>query len=174
MKGLAAQIETQGPPNESLHPLPDPTGLPLPTGFPTNANWYSFTFESATQRPEVTISWSSSMPKVEKCWSDIVRWGKFSADWWNHNYAGRTVAGPATMSTTLRTYNTTMTTTSYPLSVNVYTLCNGSPRVDASPMTGTTVSMISTDIRSYTRVANWTRPVPIWQEPQPCEVSPEM
>jgi hypothetical protein len=33
MKGLAAQIETQGPPNESLHPLPDLKGLPLPTVF---------------------------------------------------------------------------------------------------------------------------------------------
>jgi hypothetical protein len=173
MEGLGAQTENQrAQPDESE--LPALTGRPLPTGVPSNATWSSFTFESDTQRPDNAISWSSSMPKVEKCWSDIVAWRKSSVSWWNQNYAGRTVAGPATMLTTLHSYNSTITTTSYPSSVSAYTLCDGSPRVDASPMTGTTVSILSTDTRSYPHIANWSTTVPIWSVPQPCDPSPEV
>jgi hypothetical protein len=173
MEGLGAQTGNQiAQPNESE--LPALTGRPLPADVPSNATWTSYTFASDTQRPDNAISWSSSMPKVEKCWSDIVEWRKSSVSWWNHNYAGRTVAGPVTMSTTLRSYNSTITTTKYPSSVSAYTLCDGSPRVDASPMTGTTVSILSTDTRTLPQIANWSTTVPIWSVPQPCDPSPEV
>jgi hypothetical protein len=173
MEGLGAQTENQKVhSNESE--LPALTGRPLPTDVPLNATWTSYTFASDTQRPDNAISWSSSMPKVEKCWSDIVEWRKSSVSWWNHNYAGRTVAGPVTMSTTLHSYNSTITTTKYPSSVSAYTLCDGSPRVDASPMTGTTVSILSTDTRTLPQIANWSTTVPIWSVPQPCDPSPEV
>jgi hypothetical protein len=173
MEGLGAQTEDQRA-QTNKSDLPTLTGRPLPSDVPLNATWTSYTFASDTQRPDNAISWSSSMPKVEKCWSDIVEWRKSSVSWWNHNYAGRTVAGPVTMSTTLRSYNSTITTTKYPSSVSAYTLCDGSPRVDASPMTGTTVSILSTDARTLPQIANWSTTVPIWSVPQPCDPSPEV
>lgn len=172
MKGLGADDHTKTL-SLSSNTLPDLTANPIPTGVPSNASWDTWAFEIDTQRPNATISWSSSMPKVEKCWSDIAEWRRASVNWWNHNYGGRTVSGPVTTLTTIRSINTTTAITSYPSSVSAYTLCDGSPRVDIDPVTKTTVSFYSTYTWSHASVANWSTTAPIWDVPQPCHPSPE-
>jgi hypothetical protein len=67
-----------------------------------------------------------------------------------------------------------MKVTSYPSSVSAYTLCDGSPRVDVKPVTKTTVSTLSTYTESSARIANWSSVWPEWQEPQPCDATPDM
>jgi hypothetical protein len=171
MQGLDVQTGTEAT-SSTDSALPVLTN-PLPTGIPANATWSSFTYAADTHRPDKTIIWSSSMPKVEKCWSDIVKWRRSSVDWWNQNYRGRTVAGPVTTTTWFEYWNSTFKVTSYPSSVSAYTLCDGSPRVNVNPVTKTTVSTLST--YSYTRatIANQSSTFPIWEEPQPCDPDPE-
>lgn len=172
MKGLGADHETNAL-SLGSNTLPDLTANPVPAGVPSNATWTAWTLASDTYRPNATISWSSSMPIVEKCWSDIAKWRTASVDWWNHNYGGRTVSGPAMMITTTHSMNTTTAITSYPSSVSAYTLCDGSPRVDVDPVTRTTVSVFSTDVRTVGHIANWSATYPAYSVPQPCHPSPE-
>lgn len=173
MQGLSGQTGTQGA-QSKVSALPDLTGRPLPTGIPSNASWSTMVLKPNTYRPDRSISWSSSMPSVQKCWSDIVTWRRSSVDWWRDNYVGRTVSGPVVSSTWLQYWNSTMKVTSYPSSVSAYTLCDGSPRVDVSPVTKTTVSTLSTYTESSTRIANWSSVWPEWDEPQPCDATPDM
>ena len=172
MKGLSGRTGDQEAQSKASS-RPDLTGRPLPSGIPSNATWSSFILEPNTYRPDRSISWSSSMPKVEKCWSDIVTWRRSSVDWWRDNYVGRTVAGPVVSSTWVKYLNSTVKVTSYPSSVSAYTLCDGSPRVDVNPVTRTTVSTISSYTDSSERIANWTSVWPQWEEPQPCDPSPD-
>lgn len=151
--------------------LPVLDSHPLPTSFPlSNASWSTGIIDAATYRPDVPISWSKSIPEAAKCWSDIVTWRSSSVSWWNENYGNRTRSGPVAASTSFSTLNTTITTTIYPSSVSTYSLCDGSPRVDANPITKTITENITTSY-SFMTIANATG-LPDWDVPPPCEPDP--
>lgn len=171
LQGIGAQ-EGHDAGEKTSQKLPDMTARPLPgSGIASNASWSTFIIEASTYRPDEPIKWSSSMPKIEKCWSDIVTWRSSSVSWWNENYGNRTISGPVSTSTSIDTYNTSITATIYPSSVSAYTLCDGLPRVDANPETKATVRNL-TKTYSHRMIANGS--LPDWDVPQPCEPDSNM
>lgn len=166
-QGLGGQVEVT-----TSNVLPNLDSNPLPsTGVLPNASWSYTTLAASTYRPDSPISWSSDMPKAAKCWSDIVTWRSSSVSWWNANYGDRSISGPVMATTSYSTFNTTTTTTIYPSSVSAYTLCDGSPRVDASPVTKTLTTNV-TSPRTFSQIANVTA-LPDWSVPPPCEPDPD-
>lgn len=167
LQGLRVQPATSASETTS-DGLPILDSHPLPSSFPlSNASWSTGIIDPATYRPDLPISWSKSMPEVAKCWSDIVAWRSSSVSWWNENYGNRTRSGPVTTSTSFSTSNTTITTTVYPSSVSTYSLCDGSPRVDANPVTKTMTQNVTSSY-SFTTIANATG-LPDWDRPPPCK-----
>jgi hypothetical protein len=159
---------------------PGPTSVPPPSGTsenttPTvpvdtyytgqelsNSIWHLFT--SKTDRPITPVSWASSMPEVEKCWSDIVTWRSSSISWWNKYIASTKFSNSVltTQTTIWAVTETAIETTIYPPSVSAYTLCDGSPRADIRPQTSTITSNVT---KSRTLVVPEEFAFP---QPQPC------
>jgi hypothetical protein len=116
----------------------------------------------------VPVSWASSMPEVEKCWSEIATWRGSSISWWNKYIAStkfsRTVL--TTQTTVWAVTETVIETTIYPTSVSAYTMCDGSPRANIRPQTSTITSNVT---KSRTLVVPEEFAFP---EAQPCIPDP--
>lgn len=130
-----------------------------------------FTETSKTLRPTGPISWASPMPEVEKCWSDIVTWRDSSIKWWN-KYIAETPFPASAMTeqtTILRITETSWETTIYPTSVHDYTLCDGTPRVDARPETRTTTyNMTHSNVQTVPKEYAFPQTQPCIPDPKTC------
>lgn len=136
------------------------------SSFATNATFFS---ASATPSYPVNKDVFTATPKISapvqamsqamQCWSDIATWRHQSASFWNANIAQRT--WPISSSWSSSTLNWTRTKTIYPSHVSTYSLCDGTPRVNARPIT-TTITGTSTLWGSMTATLTPTF------VPQPC------
>lgn len=91
------------------------------------------------------------------CATNLMSYTNSSNAW----YEGQISKGSYTMTTTTTAYNDTSLITVYPTNVSTYKLCDGSPRVDAKPVSITSLS-------TYSFVQSGTQALPATFPPAPC------
>lgn len=176
MGDLIMQGLNNGPTKESSKPssgvnVPITTSLSIGPDANLPVTWNGseeISFTSKTQRPMLPISWASSFPAIEKCWSDIVTWRSSSISWHNERIAGK-LYHRSELSTQTVVWGITEKSwerTIYPSSVSAYTLCDGSARVDERPETRTTT--YNSTFLSYSTVPS----VSAYPASQPCIPDP--
>lgn len=119
-------------------------------------NYTSPTVPEALYWPIATdISWSqrsntTSVSTASQCWDQVATWMNQSASWYNAHVASRTWEATTT-SVPFATCTSYVSSTVYPNNVSLTTLCDGTPRADASPSTVRTLN-VSTDVEAWTNL----------------------
>lgn len=117
-----------------------------------------------TKAPNLRDS-PEAVAKARQCWSEILTWSSSSYLWYQASVANR--VWPLVTSPEIDQGRTFWTSTYYPASPSVYTLCDGSPRANVRPWT--TTSTYNTTYSTYT----WTSLATPTFRPQPCTPSPQ-
>ncbi|KAM0715495.1 hypothetical protein Q7P37_008993 [Cladosporium fusiforme] len=180
MEGLSPQAAADSA--KPSGPLSERTNNATSTTTAAAGDFYKYTTRvedgyntetSKTLRPTGPISWASPMPEVEKCWSDIVTWRDSSIKWWN-KYIAETPFPKSAMTeqtTILRVTETSWETTIYPTSVSDYTLCDGTPRVDARPETRTTTYNVThSNVQTVPKDYAFPQTQPCMPDPKTCRL----
>ncbi|KAK5746378.1 hypothetical protein LTR17_000758 [Elasticomyces elasticus] len=108
----------------------------------------------------------SGITEAAQCWSDLSSWYVSSVSWYNSFAANSTFAVTNTSQPNFDPID--KTTTFYPTNVSsTYTLCDGSPRADVSPLTQY-ITSISTYYYTYQQPD-----IPSSFRSQPCTPTPE-
>ncbi|KAK3653140.1 hypothetical protein LTR56_004676 [Elasticomyces elasticus] len=108
----------------------------------------------------------SGITEAAQCWSDLSSWYVSSVSWYNSFAANSTFAVTNTSQPNFDPID--KTTTFYPTNVSsTYTLCDGSPRADVSPLTQY-ITSISTYYYTYQQPD-----LPSSFRSQPCTPTPE-
>lgn len=110
-----------------------------------------------------------AVAKARKCWSEILTWSSSSYSWYQTSVANR--QWPLLTSATIDQGRTRWTSTYYPTSPSVYTLCDGSPRANVRPWTTTSTFNTTYSTHTWTTLATPTfRPQPCTPSPQDCHI----
>ncbi|KAK3624819.1 hypothetical protein LTR56_020784 [Elasticomyces elasticus] len=126
------------------------------TGFSSTALSASFSYATNV----------SGITEAAQCWSDLSSWYVSSVSWYNSFAANSTFAVTNTSQPNFDPIN--KVTTFYPTNVSsTYTLCDGSPRADVSPLTQY-ITSISTYYYTYQQPD-----LPSSFRSQPCTPTPE-
>lgn len=150
-----SETSTQSPPFSLAHQNVSSTFLEPITTF-SSAD-LSASFSYATNVTGIT--------QAAQCWSELSRWSVSSVSWYNSVAANTTY--PLTNTSVPYDDPWYSTTTLYPTNASTYTLCDGSPRADTSPLTIYS-SGITTWFDTFLQPA-----LPSSFSSQPCTPTPE-
>lgn len=141
------------------------------------ANGSIIGYSTASAAPKVTMSGDvftvtpnvryspEAIATARQCWSEVLTWSSSSYSWYQASVANR--VWPLVTSASIDQAQTFWTSTYYPASPSVYTLCDGSPRANVRPRT--TTSTFNTTYSTHT----WTSLATPTFHPQPCTPSGE-
>lgn len=117
---------------------------------------------AVTAQPNLT-SQANALDAAVRCYSSISTWRRESEAFWNSKVANHSWPISSFWSSATGTWS--KTTTIYPANVSTYTLCDGTPRVNARPRT----SYLN---ETSTLWATFTKTLTPTFKSQPCSVSP--